>query len=89
MEVKGASASSARPKFIKLAPRPAATERGVEHLVIHTGQHYDKSMSTHPVLAPEPDLNLNVVRVPYAEQTVGVLTVVERHHRHEPDWVLV
>lgn len=36
----------ARPQFVKLKPVAAALhDREVEHLVIHTGQHYDADMS--------------------------------------------
>lgn len=84
----------ARPQFIKLAPiSTAAAERGVEHLVIHTGQHYDNSMSSDQFSAlslPEPDLNLNVGSGSHAEQTAAVLIAVEQSLLEmKPDWVLV
>src|SRR5699024_11469302 len=40
------SAVGARPQFVKLAPVAAAcAQRGVEHVIVHTGQHYDPRLS--------------------------------------------
>src|SRR2546422_9825485 len=41
------SVVGARPNFMKLAPvdRELAKRPGVEHLIVHTGQHYDPEMS--------------------------------------------
>lgn len=36
----------ARPQFGKLAPMVAAfASAGIEHVIVHTGQHYDAQMS--------------------------------------------
>ena len=44
--MKIVSIVGARPQFVKLKPVAAALhDRDVEHLVIHTGQHYDADMS--------------------------------------------
>ena len=38
--------AGARPNFMKVAPILAALERaGLPHSLVHTGQHYDASMS--------------------------------------------
>ena len=41
------SVVGARPNFMKLAPldRALVNRDGFEHLVVHTGQHYDRNMS--------------------------------------------
>lgn len=53
-----------RPNFIKLAPIEAATrQNNKNHLIIHTGQHYDYEMSKvffEELIIPEPDYHLGV-----------------------------
>ena len=40
------SVVGARPNFMKLAPVDRElVKRGVEHVIVHTGQHYDPAMS--------------------------------------------
>lgn len=40
------SVVGARPQFVKLAPvAEAFVDRGVDHLILNTGQHYDRNMS--------------------------------------------
>ena len=40
------SVVGARPNFMKLAPVDRElVKRGVEHVIVHTGQHYDPGMS--------------------------------------------
>ena len=64
------SVVGARPQFIKLAPLQQAVARynethqpGIEHLTIHTGQHYDKGMS---------DIFFEELEIPHAEYNLGV-----------------
>jgi UDP-N-acetylglucosamine 2-epimerase (non-hydrolysing) len=71
----------ARPNFMKAAPvLRALEERGVETLVVHTGQHYDAEMSDVFVeqlgLRP-PDLFLGIGSGSHAEQTAKALVGVE------------
>jgi len=49
-EIKIASIVGARPQFIKASVLHRALLKaspGIEHLLIHTGQHYDNEMSQH------------------------------------------
>lgn len=61
--MKVASVVGARPNFIKLAPVHAAINSDADHVIIHTGQHYDYKLSEiffKELKIPEPDYNLNV-----------------------------
>lgn len=68
----------ARPNFVKIKPVMDALERrGVDVVLVHTGQHYDTSMST--VFFDElgirpPDRWLDVGSGRHAEQTARVMT---------------
>ena len=84
----------ARPNFMKLAPVHSALEsEGARQTVVHTGQHYDRSMSDvffSELQLPDPDYNLNVGSGSHAQQTGEVMirlepVLIER----KPDWVLV
>lgn len=82
----------ARPNFIKVAPVLHALE-GVDIRLLHTGQHYDPSLSgwfIERLRMPAPDANLGVGSGSHAEQTAGVITGVESDLREHPaDLVLV
>jgi len=71
----------ARPNFVKAGPVVKALDgRGVEQLVIHTGQHYDRTMSEiffSELGLPEPDVNLGVGSGSHAVQTAALLTTLE------------
>jgi UDP-N-acetylglucosamine 2-epimerase (non-hydrolysing) len=88
------SVVGARPQFVKLAAVDRALRRrGHEHVIVHTGQHYDRVMSQaffdDLAIAP-PVANLGIGSGSHAVQTAGILTglnpVLEAH---QPDWVLV
>src|SRR5689334_15464992 len=79
----------ARPQFVKLAPLVPEIEAynlktpsaPVDHLVLHTGQHYDKGMSD--IFFDELDLPVADFRLPacpgtHAQQTAAMLVGVER-----------
>jgi UDP-N-acetylglucosamine 2-epimerase (non-hydrolysing) len=72
----------ARPNFMKAAPVIRATGlRGIEQVVIHTGQHYDAAMSEvffHELGLPEPDLNLGVGSGSHALQTATIMVELEK-----------
>ena len=71
----------ARPNFPKLAPvYRAARARGLEQLVVHTGQHYDDSMSAdffRDLGLPAPDINLAVGSGSHAVQTARIMERME------------
>jgi UDP-N-acetylglucosamine 2-epimerase (non-hydrolysing) len=92
--VKVLSVVGARPQFIKLAPVAHELDAaGHEHVIVHTGQHYDVDMSDvffDDLRIPEPDVHLGVGSGGHGVQTGAILSamdaVLEEHH---PDWVLV
>lgn len=84
----------ARPQFVKLAPMARAfAELGVDHKIIHTGQHYDVNMSDaffQDLGIPEPDVHLGVGSGTHGVQTGGMLAQIDQVLIDlEPDWVLV
>lgn len=74
--------TGARPNFPKAAPVIAALkQRGVEQLLVHTGQHYDDRLSRvffDELGLPEPDLNLGVGSGSHAGQTAAVMVGLEK-----------
>lgn len=92
--MKVLSVVGARPQFVKLGPIAAAlTGAGVEHVIVHTGQHYDAVMSDvffSDLGIPDPDVHLGVGSGSHGVQTgtmlAGLDPVLEEHR---PDWVLV
>lgn len=61
--MKIASVVGARPNFIKLAPVHRETITFAEHVIIHTGQHYDYQLSEiffKEFQLPKPDYDLEV-----------------------------
>ena len=72
----------ARPNFMKIAPllRELQTRERFETTLVHTGQHYDASMSAdffRDLGIPEPDVNLAVGSGSHAAQTAQVLVGIE------------
>ncbi|HEX4600983.1 MAG TPA: UDP-N-acetylglucosamine 2-epimerase (non-hydrolyzing) [Gemmatimonadales bacterium] len=89
------SVVGARPNFVKLAPvdRALAPRPDVEHVIVHTGQHYDPEMSAaffEELWIPAPDYNLGVGSGSHASQTAAVMERLEPVlARLRPDLVLV
>lgn len=86
----------ARPNFMKMAPilrALAAHEPPIPALLVHTGQHYDASMSDRlfaDLRLPRPDLNLEVGSGSHAVQTAEVMKRIEPAiDEHRPGCVLV
>jgi UDP-N-acetylglucosamine 2-epimerase (non-hydrolysing) len=87
------SVVGARPQFVKLAPVSEAMTGRADHVVVHTGQHYDDRMSEaffRDLRIPRPALNLEVGSGRHGEQTGAMLGSLERAYDElAPDAVLV
>jgi UDP-N-acetylglucosamine 2-epimerase (non-hydrolysing) len=90
------SVVGARPNFMKVAPlHRAMSAQGdrVQHLICHTGQHYDEKMSKiffEDLELPQPDIYLGVGSGSHAEQTARVMVEFEKVLvEHQPDCVIV
>ncbi|MDI9245000.1 UDP-N-acetylglucosamine 2-epimerase (non-hydrolyzing) [Marinobacter sp. CHS3-4] len=79
--------AGARPNFMKIATiiralqRKAETGGKLKYRLVHTGQHYDASMSGaffEQLGIPAPDVNLEVGGGTQAEQTAGIMTRYEQ-----------
>ncbi|HVH40363.1 MAG TPA: UDP-N-acetylglucosamine 2-epimerase (non-hydrolyzing) [Gemmatimonadaceae bacterium] len=84
-----------RPNFMKLAPvaRELETRPGVEHIIVHTGQHYDADMSDDffdELDIPSPSYELGVGSGTHTEVTAAVMSRLEPVFAFErPDLVIV
>jgi UDP-N-acetylglucosamine 2-epimerase (non-hydrolysing) len=94
--MKTLSVVGARPNFVKTAPVIAQLRRSLpddRHLLVHTGQHYDRMMSDiflEELGVPEPDYMLGVGSGSHAVQTARVMERVEPVLEEErPDLVIV
>jgi UDP-GlcNAc3NAcA epimerase len=90
------SVVGARPQFVKLAPvarAMAESPRPVTDLIVHTGQHYDDSMSRvffEELGIPHPAINLGVGSGSQGRQTARMLEAIEGYLLEvQPDAVVV
>lgn len=86
----------ARPNFMKMAPIIDALNGHptvFDHLLVHTGQHYDARMSKaffDDLGMPKPDIDLGVGSGSHAEQTGRMMTAFEKVCLEQrPDLVIV
>jgi UDP-N-acetylglucosamine 2-epimerase (non-hydrolysing) len=86
----------APPNFMKMAPIIEAMNRypaEIDHLLVHTGQHYDQKMSKsffEDLGMPKPDMDLGVGSGSHAEQTAKIMVAFEKVCLAEkPDLVIV
>ena len=90
--MKIVSVVGARPQFIKLFPISRAIPQGMEHEIVHTGQHYDDLMSKvffDELKIPAPVLNLEVGSGSHAQQTANMMVGLENAFLdRKPDLVL-
>ena len=94
--LKVINVAGARPNFMKVAPIVAAMKRRqaeFQPLLVHTGQHYDETMSEaffRDLEMPEPDVYLGVGSASHAAQTAAIMQAFEPVViKEKPDWVLV
>ena len=97
------SIAGARPNFMKLASIANAVRvinesnssdlNKIEHIIVHTGQHYDEKMSQKffdELNIPKPDVNLEVGSMSHAQQTAEIMKRFESVLLKEmPDFLLV
>ena len=71
--MKIATILGTRPEIIKMAPIiDEISKRGIDQIVLHTGQHYDKEMSDNffrDLEIPTPDYNIHVGSGTHGKQT--------------------
>ncbi len=91
--MKVLSVVGARPQFVKLAPVAKALGRRCDHVIVHTGQHYDDELSAvffADLGIPTPDVDLGVGSGSHGVQTAAILAALEPVlQQQNPDWVLV
>ncbi|MCU0462792.1 MAG: UDP-N-acetylglucosamine 2-epimerase, partial [Bacteroidales bacterium] len=72
---------------------PSSEKEPVDHILVHTGQHYDDRMSKsffEQLEIPEADINLGVGSGTHAEQVGHTMIEFEKVLKAEkPDWVVV
>ena len=87
----------ARPQIIKAAAISRAIgnhySNRIQEIIVHTGQHYDKSMSQvfiDELGIPQPDYNLNIGSASHGVQTAGMITGIEEIlEKEKPDYLVV
>ena len=91
--MKVLSVVGARPQFVKLAPIAHALAGRCEHVIVHTGQHYDERLSQvffDDLAIPRPDVDLGIGSGGHGAQTGAMLAAMEPVLQQQlPDWVLV
>ena len=84
-----------RPNFIKIAPlvREMKKHKQITQILVHTGQHYDASMSKlffDELGIPKPDINLGVGSSTDTTQTAKIMLGIEKVLlKEKPDLVVV
>jgi UDP-N-acetylglucosamine 2-epimerase (non-hydrolysing) len=80
--IKIISVVGTRPNFMKIAPIIHEIEKhpDIEHILVHTGQHYDSKMSGNffkDLGIPEPDFNLNIGSDTQSKQVAKIMIAFE------------
>ena len=83
----------ARPQFIKLAPLAPVLDKAFDHIILHTGQHYDQNMSEvffDEMNIRKPDIQLTLKGASHAVQTGNMLIALEKEFiNNQPDIIIV
>ena len=96
------SVVGARPNFMKITPfirvisvynQAVSRQQRIEHILVHTGQHYDDRMSSaffEKLGIPKADINLGVGSGSHAWQVGQTMIAFEKVLKeHKPNWVVV
>lgn len=88
------SVVGARPQFVKLAPIDKELKRrGIDHVIVHTGQHYDPMLSDvffDDLGISAPQEHLGIGSDSHGKQTGAMMAVLDDvFEKYQPDWVLV
>ena len=70
----------ARPQFVKAAPLIAALRKRFAHTLLHTGQHFDDSMSGaffRELGIPKPQIQLGIAGGSHGAMTGAMLAAIE------------
>lgn len=92
--MKVMSVVGARPQFVKLAPIHKAMQAAdVNHVIVHTGQHYDTMLSEvffEDLGIERPGIQLGIGSGSHGVQTGRMLSALDEVFvEHAPQWVLV
>ncbi|WP_407424110.1 non-hydrolyzing UDP-N-acetylglucosamine 2-epimerase [Methanobrevibacter sp.] len=92
--MKIATVLGTRPEIIKMAPIiDEISKRGIDQIILHTGQHYDEEMSDNffrDLEIPAPDYNIQVGSGTHGRQTGLMMKGIEEVLLEEkPDIVLL
>ena len=92
--MKIATILGTRPEIIKMAPIiDEISKRGIDQIILHTGQHYDEEMSDNffrDLEIPSPDYNIHVGSGTHGKQTGLMMQGIEEVLLDEkPDIVLL
>lgn len=86
--------AGARPNFMKVAPLiDALQKKGAKHFLVHTGQHYDASLSDiffEELNIPAPDVHLGVGSLSRIEMTRNIQQAITPVlHERKPEAMIV
>jgi len=91
--MKAVTILGTRPEIIKMSPLLPKLDKGFNHVLIHTNQHYSENMDRiffRELKLQEPRYNLNIGSGTHAEQTSKMMAGLEKALlRENPSFVVV